>query len=193
MKVLLIRDVYNLGRAGEIKKVANGFGRNFLIPQKLAVMATPGALQQVEKIQQAAEKRRVALNEEMAGVAEKIKGLELTFTAKVGETGHLYGSITQQAIADAIEEKSGVKIDRHWIESQPLREVGLHHVKVRLTFDLIPEVAVTVESEEEIEKAEKASKEKEKEEKKEKKEKMKLPTIDEIPSFTEPNQDVEKE
>jgi len=192
MKVLLIRDVYNLGRAGEIKKVANGYGRNFLIPQKLAVMATPGALKQVEKIQLAAEKRRVALNEEMAGVAEKIKGLELSFTAKVGETGHLYGSITQQMIADAIEEKSGVKIDRHWIESQPLREVGLHHVKVRLTFDLIPEVNVTVISEEEVEKAEKTLKEKEREEKKEKKEK-KLPTIDEIPSFTEPNQDVEKE
>ena len=188
MKVLLIRDVYNLGRAGEIKKVANGYGRNFLIPQKLAVMATPGALQQVEKIQQAAEKRRVALNEEMAGVAEKIKGLELFFTAKVGETGHLYGSITPQMIADAIEEKSGLKVDRHWIESQPLREIGLHNVKVRLTFDLVPEVAVMVESEEEVEKAEKASKEKE-----EKKEKKKLPTIDEIPSFTEPNQDVEKE
>ncbi|NMC29018.1 MAG: 50S ribosomal protein L9 [Pelolinea sp.] len=196
MKVLLIRDVYNLGRAGEIKKVANGYGRNFLIPQKLAVMATPGALKQVEKIQLAAEKRRLALNEEMSGVAEKIKGLELSFTAKVGETGHLYGSITQQMIADAIEAKSGVKVDRHWIESQPLREVGLHHVKVRLTFDLIPEVNVTVVSEEEVEKAAKALKEKEKEEKKEQKEKekeKKLPTIDEIPSFTEPEQKVDQE
>jgi len=163
MKVLLIRDVYNLGRAGEIKKVANGYGRNFLIPQKLAVMATPGALNQVDKIQQAAEKRRLALNQEMAGIAEKINGLELTFTAKVGETGHLYGSITQQMIADAIKEKSGIQIDRHWIESQPLREVGLHHVKVRLTFDLIPEVAVTIVSEEEVEKA---VKEKEKGERK---------------------------
>lgn len=188
MKVLLIRDVYNLGRAGEVKKVANGYGRNFLIPQKLAVMVTPGALKQVEKIQSAAEKRRVALNEEMAGVAEKIQGLELSFTAKVGETGHLYGSITQQMIADAIEEKTSIKIDRHWIESQPLREVGLHNVKVRLTFDLIPEVAVTVLSEEEVEKS---LKEKEKEERKARKEKKeeKLPTIDEIPSFTEPNQD----
>lgn len=180
MKVLLIRDVYNLGRAGEIKKVANGYGRNFLIPQKLAVIATPGALRQVEKIQQAAEKRRIALNEEMAGVAEKIAGLELTFTAKVGETGRLYGSITQQMIADAISDKTRLEIDRHWIESQPLREVGTHDVKVRLTFDLIPEVKVTVISEEEAEKEQKASKEKGKEEK------TKLPTIDEIPSFTEP-------
>lgn len=180
MKVLLIRDVYNLGRAGEIKKVANGYGRNFLIPQKLAVIATPGALKQVEKIQQAAEKRRIALNEEMAGVAEKIAGLELSFTAKVGETGRLYGSITQQMIADAISDKTRLEIDRHWIESQPLREVGTHDVKVRLTFDLIPEVKVTVVSEEEAEKEQKASKEKGKEEK------TKLPTIDEIPSFTEP-------
>jgi len=168
MKVLLIRDVYNLGRAGEVKKVANGYGRNYLIPKKLAVMATPGAMQQIEKIQQAAEKRRMALNEEMASVAEKIKGLELSFTAKVGETGHLYGSITQQMIADAIEEKTGAKIDRHWIESQPLREVGLHSVKVRLTFDLVPEVKVTILSEEEVEKAAQPLKEAGRKERKEK-------------------------
>lgn len=187
MKVLLIRDVYNLGRAGEIKKVANGYGRNFLIPQKMAVIATPGALKQVEKIQQAAEKRRIALNEEMAGVAEKIAGLEFTFTAKVGETGRLYGSITQQMIADAISEKTRLEIDRHWIESQPLREVGIHNIKVRLTFDLIPEVKVTVVSEEEAEKEQKATRGKEKEEK------PKLPTIDEIPSFTEPASDITQE
>lgn len=177
MKVLLIKDVYNLGRAGEIKKVANGYGRNFLLPQKLAVMATPGALKQIEKIQQAAEKRRVALNEEMAGLAEKIAGVELTFAAKVGETGRLYGSITQQMIADAIAEKVGFEIDRHWIESQPLRDVGVHVVKVRLTFDLVPEVKVTVESDEETDKE---NKEKGKKEKKEKVEETPTPLEEEV-------------
>jgi len=187
MKVLLIKDVYNLGRAGEIKKVANGYGRNFLIPQKFAVMATPGALKQVEKIQAAAEKRRMALNEEMAGLAEKIAGVELFFAAKVGETGRLYGSITQQMIADAIAEKTGLEIDRHWIESQPLRDAGVHDVKIRLTFDLVPEVKVTVESEEE---AEIAAEEKTKKEKPKAKEE--ITTIDEIPSFTEPTSDDEQ-
>ena len=186
MKVLLIKDVYNLGRAGEIKKVANGFGRNFLLPQKLAVMATPGALKQIEKIQAAAEKRRVALNEEMSGLAEKIEGLELTFVAKVGDTGRLYGSITQQMMADAISEKTGFEIDRRWIESQPLRDMGEHEVKVRLTFDLIPTVNVTVESEEELEekaKAEKAEAEAMVDEKAEP-----IETIDEIPTYTEPEE-----
>lgn len=154
MKVLLIKDVYNLGRAGEVKKVADGYARNFLIPQKMAVIATVGALKQVEKIEAAAAKKRELLNEEMSGLAEQIAGLELSFKAKVGETGKLYGSVTQQMIMDAINEKINTNLDRHLIESQPLREEGEHMVRVRLTFDLIPEVKVIVESEEEPEEEE---------------------------------------
>jgi len=154
MKVLLIKDVYNLGRAGEVKKVADGYARNFLLPQKLAVRATTGAVRQVEKIQAAAAKQREILNAEMSELAEKIQGMELEFTAKVGETGRLYGSVTQEMIADAIGEKIGEEIDRHRVETQPLREVGEHTVKVRLTYDLIPEVKITVISEEEAEEME---------------------------------------
>lgn len=151
MKVLLIKDVYNLGRAGEVKKVADGYARNFLFPQKMAVYATKGALKQIEKIESAAAKQRELLNEEMSGLAEQIAGLELAFQAKVGETGRLFGSITQQQIIDAINEKLHVNLDRHQVESQPLREVGEHMVRVRLTYDLTPEVKVLVESDEEIE------------------------------------------
>jgi large subunit ribosomal protein L9 len=149
MKVMLLKDVYNLGRAGEVKRVADGYARNFLIPQKLAVPATVGALRQTEKIQAAAAKQRELLNEEMSGIAEQIKALELVFKAKVGETGKLYGSITQQSIIDAVNEKLHCNLDRHQIESQPLREEGEHMVRIRLTFDLIPEVKVIVESDEE--------------------------------------------
>ena len=148
MKVLLIKDVYNLGRAGEVKKVADGYARNFLLPQKLAVMATGGAVKQVEKIKAAAAKQRELLNAELSELSGQIDGLELSFMAKVGETGRLYGSITQQMIVDAINEKIHVNVDRHQVESQPLREVGDHIVKVRLTYDLIPEVKVTVMGEE---------------------------------------------
>jgi large subunit ribosomal protein L9 len=151
MKVMLIKDVYNLGRAGEVKKVANGYARNFLIPQKMAVMATTGALKQVEKIQAAAAKQRQLLNEEMSGLAEQIAGLELPFKAKIGETGKLYGSVTQQMIIDAINEKLNSNLDKRLVESQPLREEGEHMVRVRLTFDLVPEVKVIVESDEEKE------------------------------------------
>ena len=148
MKVLLIKDVYNLGRAGEVKKVADGYARNFLLPQKMAVSATEGALRQVERIQAAAAKQRELLNEEMSGLAEQIQGLELSFTAKVGETGRLFGSITQQNIIDAINEKLKVNLEKRQVESQPLREVGEHDVRIRLTFDLTPEVKVFVEGEE---------------------------------------------
>jgi large subunit ribosomal protein L9 len=149
MKVLLIKDVYNLGRAGEVKKVADGFARNFLLPQKLAVKATVGSIKQIEKITEAAAKKRELINAEMSELAEAINGLALEFTAKVGETGRLFGSITPQMIVDAINEKVNVNIDRHQLETEPVREIGVHTVKVRLTYDLIPEVQVTVLSEEE--------------------------------------------
>jgi large subunit ribosomal protein L9 len=148
MKVLLLKDVYNLGRAGDVKKVADGYGRNFLLPKGMAVLATPGMLKQVDRIRTTATKVRELVNAEKSGLAEQLANLELKFTTKAGETGKLFGSITQQMIVDAIKEKLNVEIDRHQVESQPLREVGEHKVRVRLTFDLIPQVKVLVEAEE---------------------------------------------
>jgi large subunit ribosomal protein L9 len=144
MDILLLEDVYNLGRAGEIKKVAKGFGRNFLIPQGLAVPASTAALQQAERITEEANQRREVLNSEMAAVAEQIAGIQLLFPARAGETGKLYGSITTQAIADQINEKLGMEIDKRQIDSQPLRLLGMHAVAIRLTIDLIPEFSVVV-------------------------------------------------
>jgi large subunit ribosomal protein L9 len=144
MKVLLLKDVYKLGRAGDIKKVADGYGRNYLIPQGLATLATPGAAKQAEHIRSRAAEQRTLLNQELGGVAEQISRLVLTFPAKAGETGKLYGSITPQMIADAIQEKSGYKIDRHQLDAQPLRTLGEHKVRARLTLDLIPEMTVIV-------------------------------------------------
>ncbi len=144
MKVLLVKDVYKLGHSGDVKKVADGYARNFLIPQKLAVPASAGALKQIEKIQAAAAKQRELLNEEMSGIAEQIKALELVFKAKVGETGKLYGSVTSQMIADAINSKLETKIDRHQIEIEPIRVLGEHTAHVRLTIDLTPKVKVMV-------------------------------------------------
>jgi len=144
MKVLLLQDVYNLGRAGEVKKVANGYGRNYLIPQGLAVLATAGALAQAERIQAEADQRRTLLNQEMSGVAEKLSTIQLVFPARAGETGKLYGSITTQMLADSLSEELGTEITKRQIDSQPLRLLGMHKVKVRLTIDLIPEFGVVV-------------------------------------------------
>jgi large subunit ribosomal protein L9 len=147
MKVLLLQDVYKLGRAGDVKKVANGYGRNYLIPQGLAVLATPGAMVQSEHIRVEADKQRAILNEEMGGVAAQLQGVTLTFPARASETGRLYGSINTRMIADAISEKVGVEISHRQIDSQPLRMIGEHIVNIRLTVDLIPEISVIVHRE----------------------------------------------
>jgi len=144
MKVLLIKDVYKLGHAGDVKKVADGYGRNYLMPMGLAVLATSGSLKQIDHIKAKAAVQRAALNNEMSGLAEMMAGLVLTFNSKAGETGKLYGSITTQQIADAINEKFGSKVDHRQIESQPIRLLGEHKARVRLTIDLTPEIKINV-------------------------------------------------
>ncbi len=153
MKVMLIKDVYKLGRAGDVKRVADGYGRNFLIPQGYAVLATPGALKQVEKIRHQATEKRAILNTEMSAVAEKLAALSVTFAAKAGETGKLYGSITTQDLTDAIKAKSGIEVKRQQIDMQPLRTLGEHKAHIRLTMDLIPEIKILVYREGESEPA----------------------------------------
>lgn len=147
MKVLLLKDVYKLGRAGDIKKVADGYGRNFLLPQKLAVLATPGALKQTEKIRSQAEIRRTELNSELKDLAAHINGVTVVFAAKAGETGKLYGSITTQDVATAIQEKTRFEVKKQQIDMQPIRNLGEFTAHVRLTMDLVPEVRIIVHRE----------------------------------------------
>lgn len=150
MKVLLLKDVYKLGRAGDVKRVADGYGRNFLIPQGFAVLASTGAVKQAESIRARATTAREALNTEMAGTAQKVTGLVIGFPSRAGETGKLYGSITTQMIADAISKKIGVQIDRRQIECEPIRTLGEHKCLIRLTVDLVPEVRLIVHREGEV-------------------------------------------
>lgn len=147
MKVLLLKDVYKLGRAGDVKRVADGYGRNYLLPQGLAVLATEGALRQVDQIRSRANARRAIINNEMGGLAEMINGLVLAFPARAGETGKLYGSITPQMISDAINAKLGTQIDRHVVEVEPIRTLGEHKARIHLTVDLNPEVKLIVHRE----------------------------------------------
>lgn len=147
MKVMLVKDVYKLGRAGDVKKVADGYGRNFLIPQGLAVLATAGALKQVEKIKGQAEVRRSALNNELKGLADQIAGVSLEFAAKAGETGKLYGSITTQDVATALTEKVRFEVKRQQVDVRPIRELGEYIAHIRLTIDLVPEIKILVHRE----------------------------------------------
>jgi large subunit ribosomal protein L9 len=162
MKVMLTKDVYKLGRAGEVKKVADGYGRNFLLPQGLAVLASVGALKQAEKIKSQAEIRRTAQNSELKGLADQIAGVSLSFSAKAGETGKLYGSITTQDVAAALQEKVRFEIKRQQVDMQPIRELGEFTAHVRLTMDLVPEIKIVVHREGEALEAEAEAKSKKK-------------------------------
>jgi large subunit ribosomal protein L9 len=147
MKVLLLKDVYKLGRAGDVKRVADGYGRNYLLPQGMAVLATGEALKMTERIREKANVQRAIVNQEMDTVAKQIAGLTLVFPARASETGKLYGSVTTQMIADAIKAKSGVEVAKRQIDSQPLRMLGEYKVRIRLTVDLIPTIDVIVHRE----------------------------------------------
>ena len=147
MKVLLLEDVYKLGRAGDVKKVAPGYARNYLMPQGLAVLATPGAVSQSGRIKKQGEVKRAKVNQELGGVAEQLVGKRFTFAAKASETRRLYGSINTQMIADVVSEEIGVTVSAKQIESQPLRMIGRYDVAVRLTVDLIPEIEIIVHRE----------------------------------------------
>lgn len=147
MKILLMKDVYKLGRAGDIKKVADGYGRNFLIPQGFAVLATEGALKQVQRIKSQAEICRSTQNNELKGVADLIKDVTLTFAAKAGDTGKLYGSITTQDIATALTEKIRHEVKRQLVDIQPIRTLGEFTAHIRLTMDLVPEIKIVVHRE----------------------------------------------
>lgn len=147
MKVLLLKDVYKLGRAGEVKRVADGYGRNYLLPQGLAVMATPGAMKQADRIRKTAELERARLNEELSSVAEVLQDLTLAFPMKAGETGKLYGSVTTTMIADEIQAETEIEVDKRDIDAEPIKTLGVHQVAVRLTIDLVPEFTVLVHRE----------------------------------------------
>ena len=153
MRVLLLKDVYKLGHAGDVKKVADGYARNFLIPQRLATLATATAIKQAETLRENAAIARAKLNAELSGVAEKLNALIINFSVKAGETGKLYGSVTSGQIADEIKRTSGLEVDRRNVGHQPLRELGEYKVPVRLTTDLIPQVKVVIHREGEVLKA----------------------------------------
>ncbi len=145
MEVLLIKDVDNLGYAGEVKKVANGFGRNYLLPQELAVLATPGALKQAETIRKAAEKHRAQEMEDAKAIANQIEGLTLMFERRAGETGKLYGSVTSGDIADEIAAKTEINVDKRKVAlAEPIRNLGEQEVTIKLMIDLATTIKVEV-------------------------------------------------
>jgi len=149
MKVVFLQDVPNVARAGNMKEVADGYARNFLIPRKLAAQADPKMMSAIEA-QVRATARRTAQNEsEMMELASQLNGKEIVIVARVGANDRLYGSITPGDIITELEKSLGVIVDKRKIELEnPIRELGSHEIPIRLTKDIIPHITVTVTGEE---------------------------------------------
>lgn len=145
MKVLLLQDVDNLGLAGSIVKVANGYGRNYLIPQQMAVLATVGAIKQAESVRKAGELRRAREKGEAEAIAGQIEGTLLVFHRRAGDQNKLYGSVTASEIAQAINEKFGFEIDKRKIAlPEPIRVLGEWDVSIKLMIEVSASVHVVV-------------------------------------------------
>lgn len=146
MKIILTQDVEHLGAAGSVQSVRDGFARNYLLPKRLAIPATPGALKQAAE-RQAAVDRRIAKQEaSLQGLADRIEGQVLTFQARVGREGRLFGSITAGDIAERLSSRIGEAVDRRQVVlSDPIRSIGEHTVHVHLVGRLNPAVKIVVE------------------------------------------------
>ncbi len=149
MKVVFLQDVPNVPRAGEIKEVASGYGRNFLIPKKLALPAGSSAISRVEVQRQISARSQQQTEAEVAELASQLEGRDVFLKAQVGTKDRLYGSITNADIAAELESSTGLVIDKKKIElAKPIHQLGSYQVTIRLAKDVLPSIKVTVTEEE---------------------------------------------
>ena len=124
MKVILLCDVKGSGKKDDILNVSDGYARNFLFPKKWAVEATPGAVKEIERRRANEEKLERERRDAAQKVADSIRGKMITLKVKCGAQGRLYGSITNQEIADALKKQFGVEVEKRRIECEPIRQTG---------------------------------------------------------------------
>ncbi|MGC2697251.1 MAG: 50S ribosomal protein L9 [Candidatus Angelobacter sp.] len=147
MEVILKEDVPKLGHRGEVVKVAEGYGRNYLLPHKLAIEATTANRAVIEQMKQSAVRKSAVEKADADALAKQLEGTTLSFKRKAGEKDHLFGSVTSSDIAEALERK-GFNIDRRKIQlNEPLKNLGDFDIVIRLHRDINSKVKVTVEKE----------------------------------------------
>jgi len=145
MKVIFLQDVPNVARAGEIKEVTSGYGRNFLIPQKLAVLASSPAISLVAAQRKIDARNQQQTEAELSEMASQLEGREVFLKARAGAKDRLYGSITNADIATELESTTGFVIDKKKIElAKPINQLGSYEVTIKLAKDVMPKIKVTV-------------------------------------------------
>lgn len=148
MKVILVKDVPNLGRAGQVVDVSDGYGRNYLLPRGLAIPATEANLRQMEERRAAEQRRAERQLAEAQQVAQRIAGRTVVIRVRAGAQGRLFGAVTAQHIAEALQQALGVTVDRKRIElEEPIRHLGTYEVPVRLHPQVTARVRVEVVAE----------------------------------------------
>ena len=147
MKLILIEDVTGLGGKGEVVEVADGYGRNYLLPKKMAMKATAGALRDAEAIRKAHEDALRKEFEEAEATAQALAGTRVVIAAQAGDEGKLFGSISTTDVVDGVLKFTGVQLDRSTVQlASPIKTIGLHEATVKLhpevqfalTLDVIP-------------------------------------------------------
>jgi large subunit ribosomal protein L9 len=147
MRVVFLEDVPNVARAGEIKEVANGYGRNYLIPKKLALLANSPATNLIEIQRKLATQPQT--EDALVKLANQLEGREVTLKARAGAKDRLYGSVTSADIAAELQNSAGLAIDKRKIElAEPIHQLGSYEVVIRLAKDIVPKIKVIVIAEE---------------------------------------------
>ncbi len=152
MRVVFLDDVEGVARAGEIKEVADGFARNYLLPRKLAAAATATYIQRADKKARALALEEARLDAEARTIADTLAGAPLVFRARVGEQGRLYGSVTASDIADEVSKLAGRAIDHRAVHlGQPIKDIGEHEASVSLSRNVRATLTIDVQPIEEVE------------------------------------------
>lgn len=145
MKVILLQDVKGKGKKGQMLEVSDGYARNFMLPRKLAVEATPDAINTMRMNDKATQERIAREKAEAMAVSKSLREMTVTVTAKGGGSGRLFGSVTNQEIADALEKQSGIKLDKRKIViSDPIKNVGTCTVTCKLGYEISAPLTVKI-------------------------------------------------
>ena len=146
MKVILLQDVKGKGKKGQMLEMSDGYARNYLLPRKLAMEATPDAVNTMRMNDKAAAEKAAKERAEAMEISKKLREMTLVVTAKGGGAGKLFGSVTSQEIADALKEKSGIAIDKRKIVlSDSIKNVGTYTVQCKLGYEITAPLTVKIE------------------------------------------------
>ncbi len=146
MKVILLQDVKGKGKRGQMIEVSDGYARNFMLPKKLAMEATPDAINTMRMNDKAAAEKAAREKAEALAVSKELRAMTLVVTAKGGGAGRLFGSVTNQEIADALKAKAGIALDKRKIViSDPIKNVGTYTVTCKLGYEISAPLTVKIE------------------------------------------------